>query len=173
MMRLRALLMLAAVAALYLTFDVRGDGPTPKSAPGFDLFKSLAGEWTGTGVMAGQSQDVTVNYKVTSAGNAVLETLFSGTPHEMISVIHPDGDHLSLTHYCAMGNQPHMTAVGPENNVVAFKFSGGSNIQADQDDHMHSATYTFVDRNTLHSEWTHYSKGKPVGTATLDLKRKQ
>ena len=173
MMRLRALLTLAAAGACLLAFEVRGEGPAPKNAPGFDLFKSLAGEWTGTGVMGGQSQDVTVNYKVTSAGNAVLETLFSGTPHEMISVIHPDGDHLSLTHYCAMGNQPRMIAAGPENNIIAFKFNGGSNIRPDDDDHMHSATYTFVDRNTLHSEWTHFHKGKAVGTATLDLKRKQ
>jgi hypothetical protein len=172
-MRLRALLVLAAMAAFFVTFEARGEGPVPKNAPGFNLFKGLAGEWTGTGVMGGQSQDVTVNYKVTSAGNAVLETLFSGTPHEMISVIHPDGDHLSLTHYCAMGNQPRMIAAGPENNVIAFKFNGGSNIQPDLDDHMHSATYTFVDRNTLHSEWTHYHKGKAVGTATLDLKRKR
>jgi hypothetical protein len=165
--------MLAVAGIFLLTFEAYGDGPAVKTAPGFDLFKALAGEWTGTGTMGGQSQNATVLYKVTSGGNAVLETLFSGTPHEMISVIHPDGDHISLTHYCGMGNQPHMICAGPENNVVAFKFDGGSNIEPDRDRHMHSATYTFVDPNTLHSEWTLYNEGKAVGKATLDLKRKQ
>jgi hypothetical protein len=166
-------MMLAAGGAVLLAFQAHGQEPAAKTAPGFDLFKGLAGEWVGTGTMGGKTQNAIVTYKVTSGGNAVLETLFSGTPHEMISVIHPVGNQLSLTHYCGMGNQPHMICTGPENNVVAFRFDGGSNIEPDRDRHMHSATYTFVDANTLHSEWTLYNEGKAVGTATLDLKRKQ
>ena len=46
------------------------------------------------------AHEATVTYKVTSGGSAVVETIGPGTEHEMVTVIHPDGDDLMLTHYC-------------------------------------------------------------------------
>ena len=74
----------------------------------FDQFKQLAGEWVGK--ETGKNGRVHVTYKVTSGGSAVVETILPGTDHEMVTVIHPDGDDLLLTHYCMLGNQPHMKA---------------------------------------------------------------
>ena len=80
--------------------------------PGFDRLKSLEGTWTGrSGWDEGADKgagEVTVIYKVTAAGSAVQETLFPGTPHEMVTMYHMDGADLMLTHYCAAGNQPRM-----------------------------------------------------------------
>src|SRR5437868_7105013 len=74
----------------------------------FDSLKTLAGTWEGTGMMDGKEQAVTVVYEVTSGGSILVERLMPGTPGEMISVYHRDGKTLSMTHYCALGNQPEM-----------------------------------------------------------------
>ena len=142
---------------------------------GLEQFKQLAGEWVGKEIGDGAEQPVVhVKYHVTSAGNTVVETLFPGTAHEMVTVIHPDGDDLVLTHYCALGNQPHMKAKSPaDGNAVAFKFIGATNMKSDKDMHMHDATYTFVDKDTLKTEWTHYAGGKPGGKTVFELKRKK
>src|SRR5208282_1089463 len=57
---------------------------------GFEQFKLLAGEWVGK-EKSNDGPDVHIQYKVTGAGSAVVETIFPGTEHEMVSVIHPDG----------------------------------------------------------------------------------
>jgi hypothetical protein len=44
---------------------------------------------------------VRVEYRVTGAGSAVVETLFPGTPHEMVTVYHARKGVLCMTHYCA------------------------------------------------------------------------
>src|SRR5262249_20178600 len=107
-------------------------------------------------------------------GSAVVETIFPGTEHEMVSVIHRDGPDLLLTHYCMLGNQPKMKASGKgENNKVEFKFVSATNLKSEKDKHMHDATYTFVDKDTLRSEWTHFNDGKAAGQVVFELKRKK
>ena len=57
-------------------------------------------------------------------------------------------------------------------NAVAFKFIGGGSMKSDKEPHMHNVTYTFIDKNTLKAEWSHYANGKQVGSVVLNLKRK-
>src|SRR5262249_24076165 len=91
--------------------------------------KSLAGEWKGT-TATPAGPPVAVHYQVTSGGHAVVETLFPGTDHEMMSVYYLEGGNLVLTHYCDSGNQPHMrldvAASTPESLV--FAFDGGTSF---------------------------------------------
>jgi hypothetical protein len=92
----------------------------------------------------------------------------------MVTVIHPDGDALLLTHYCMLGNQPHMKATPKAgDNKVAFEFIKATNLKSDKDMYMRSATFTFVDKDTLKTEWTHYKDGKESGKAVFELKRKK
>jgi hypothetical protein len=91
----------------------------------------------------------------------------------MVSVIHPDGNDVVLTHYCMLGNQPQMKASGsPDGNKVEFKFVRVTNAKSDKAMHMHDATFTFVDDNTLRTAWTLYNDGKAQKTEVFDLKRK-
>ena len=140
----------------------------------FDQFKQLAGDWVGTTSMDGKTGgEVHVKYKVTSAQSAVVETVFPDTDQEMVTILARDGDDIELTHYCAMGNQPRMKAPDKDaGNAVAFKFTHGGNMKSDKEMHMHNVTYTFVDKDTLKGEWTHYANGKPAGVLTFLLKRK-
>jgi hypothetical protein len=170
-------LALAAVVALAAR-SANGEGashPKPAKHAALERFKQLAGEWVGKISEGGKGgESVVVKYAVTAAGSAVVETIGPGTEHETVTVIHPDGKDLVLTHYCAIGNQPRMKAdAGGEGNQVAFHFTGGSNMKPEKDGHMHDVTFTFVDADTLRTEWSYYTGGKKMGTATFVLKRKK
>jgi hypothetical protein len=171
-----ALLLVPALAAGALAGQQKAE---PRKAAGqqsgFEAFKKLAGEWVGKGASGPvQGEEVRISYRVTSGGSAVVETEFPGTDHEMLTLIHPDGNDLLLTHYCHLGNQPQMRAPGKmDGNRIAFKFVRATNMKSDRDMHMHEVTYTFVDDDTLRAEWMLYQDGKPAGPAAFELKRKK
>ncbi len=174
-----ALLLVAVVGACALTATAADDKKEPRkdatAEARLDRFKLLAGDWVGT-IKEGSGKDgteVKVNYKVVSGGSAVVETIGPGSEHEMITVIHKDGNDLVLTHYCAIGNQPHMKAKAGDDAKVAFDFTGASNMKSDKDVHMHAVVFTFVDKDTLKAEWSHYADGKEAGKAIFELKRKK
>lgn len=135
----------------------------------FDKLKALAGDWT----MSGGDGSVAVTYRVTAGGTAVVETLFTGTPDEMVTIYTIDKGDLVLTHYCGEGNQPHMKALrGGDANAIDFKFDGGGNIKSPKDAHMHEATFAFKDADHVTSTWHFYRDGKPGEKAEFNLARK-
>ncbi len=144
------------------------------AAAELEKLKSLAGTWTGKAVhVSGPAQDTTVTWRVTGGGSAVVETVFPGTPHEMTTVYHLDGDALVLTHYCAAGNQPTMRALpSGDPSVIAFDFVRGSNMKPG-DMHMHSARLRLAGPDRLETEWVSWSGGKPAGTARFSLARQR
>lgn len=150
------------------------DKPAVNASAGLERFKQLAGDWVGKGKHGDEEHEAKVNYKVTSGGSTVVETIDPGGDHEMITVIHPDGDALLLTHYCMIGNQPQMKAQPKAGeNKVAFEFVKATNLKSDRDMHMRNVTFTFVDKDTLVTEWTNYDQGKEAGKAIFTLKRKK
>jgi hypothetical protein len=172
-MTVRAALPVLVLFALATAPLVGQDKKPSGKHPGFEQFKRLAGEWVGKGP-GKDGHEVHILYRVTAGGSAVVETLFPGTDHEMVSVIHPDGADLLLTHYCHLGNQPQMKAsAGGDGSKVEFKFVRATNLRSPNDKHMHEATYTFVDRDTLKSEWTLYNEGKAAGQVAFVLKRQK
>ena len=153
-----------------------GSPKAPADAPqsALEAFKKLSGDWVGKGTAGPGGDAPRVNFRVTAGGSAVVETELPGTDQEMITVIHPDGDDLVLTHYCHLGNQPQMRAPGKmDGNRVAFKFVRVSNASAEKDPHMHAVTYTFNDDGTLTADWTFYQNNKPAGNVAFELKRKK
>src|SRR3989304_768334 len=74
--------------------------------------------------------------KSTDGGSAILETLFPGTPHEMVSVYYDDGGKLGMTHYCMLGNQPQMTLKKADGNRIDLVFVSGGNIDPKQSPNM-------------------------------------
>ncbi|MFC2171882.1 hypothetical protein ACFLU6_04540 [Acidobacteriota bacterium] len=145
-------------------------GCCTKSA--FSNLKALAGQWKAK-VDGNDKETTSINYAVTANGSAVIETLFPGTPHEMITVYHMNGGELMLTHYCAEGNQPRMKLDGakstPDNLI--FVFDGGTNLNADKDTYMHATRIKFVGKDKVNSEWDYYEGGKQKGTYSFSLVR--
>jgi hypothetical protein len=122
----------------------------------------------------GKKGAVAVTYRVTAAGNTVIETFPVGRSEEMVTVYHKDGDDIVLTHYCASGNQPRMRARAVTGNVLSFEFDGGTNIDPAVTSHMHSAQIEFVSADEATAAWNNWSKGKPdEHRARFRITRKQ
>src|SRR5262249_35644670 len=169
-----AVSLLMILSAFTLAIHAQDTKKGSEKATAFDRFKELNGEWVGKGKHGDMEHDARIVYKVTSGGSAVVETIDPGGEHEMVTVIHPDGDALLLTHYCMSGNQPHMKAMPKSgDNTVAFEFVKATNMKSDKDMHMRSVTFTFLDKDTLRTEWTNYMDGKEAGKAIFNLKRKK
>jgi hypothetical protein len=143
----------------------------PKAA--FAQLKKLAGEWKG-GLGKLDGPPGTVIYRVTANGNTVMETLFPGTDHEMISMYHLDGDELVLTHYCAVGNQPRMKLNRDKSTAteLVFDFNGGGNLDPAKDGHIHCGRIRLPGAERLEADWIFYAAGKPAATNSFFLARK-
>src|SRR5579863_7305270 len=76
----------------------------------FQQMKQLVGTWKGTKIGGAKDEPdtVEVDYKLTAGGSTLQETLVPGTPHEMVTMYHDENGKLTMTHYCMMGNTPHM-----------------------------------------------------------------
>jgi hypothetical protein len=147
----------------------------PAASPGaasLDRLKALAGEW----VAAEDSEmvkkgDLVSRYVVSAGGSAVVETVFPGSQHEMVTVYHLDGSDLVLTHYCMEGNQPRMRAKATGSRLD-FAFDGGTNIDPKQTRHMNSAWLDVVGPDEIRNQWTEIEAGKTVFVAKSHLVRK-
>jgi len=157
------------VLTLFITLASRADGDAKmsKAQPALDKLKKLAGEWVYAG--GEHKGDLAARYTVSSGGSVVIENLFPGTNHEMVTVYHLDGDKLMMTHYCAVGNQPQMHAE-PATDKLVFTCTGGSNM-TESDNHMHAMTLTFIDDDHFREEWTF--KGEQMGTKPFEFERKR
>ncbi len=166
---------MAGVYLLFLGLSLAYGGDSP-SAPysgskGFERMKELTGVWEGTSNMPKEGEKVRVEYRVSSGGSSIVETLFPGTPHEMVSVYFDNKGQLTMTHYCALRNQPRMKLQNADSPTLNFMFAGGTNINSKKDAHMHSLTITLVDKNHIVQKWTLFENGKEKETSVFELSR--
>src|SRR5262249_18003832 len=134
--RLAALALAATLGACASASVTHAKSPEADAA--FARIVALQGDWANADAPDGAGGPVAANYRVTSGGSAVIETLFPGQPQEMVTVYYEDGGKVALTHYCMLANQPHMRAAGLQGNVLAFEYTGGDGIDVAHDMHMHS-----------------------------------
>ncbi|MGI9554113.1 MAG: hypothetical protein ACR2NC_04240 [Thermodesulfobacteriota bacterium] len=145
---------------------------TPYSGtPEFERMKNLVGTWKGTMKMGEQEQEITVIYSTSSAGSVIIEKSFPGSPQEMVSVYYDKDGKLTMTHFCALKNQPQMTIADSKENRIDLAFSGGSNIDLEKDMYMHSLSIDFEDNNTIVHNWTQYDGGKEKSVSSYKLSR--
>ena len=141
-----------------------------RSARMFERLKDLEGTWVSSGADAAM-EGAELRYRVTSGGSAVIETIFPGAQHEMVSVYTLDNGRLVMTHYCAMGNQPFMVArTDTDEDTIHFVCERAGNTGSHADPHMHEGVFTLGD-GTLHAEWTMFKDLDRRGTVVIDLVR--
>lgn len=151
-------------------FDHTGGASAAATNAHFDRLKSLAGNWTGTNK---HGKPVKVTYSVVSSGTAVMEKLDMPEGGNMVTMYHPDGEQLMVTHYCSIGNQPRLVEVPRQgDNDLAFSFFDvTNNPNAPGHGHMRGLKFHFQDKNHFTQEWTFgWSDGRQE-SETLSLHR--
>lgn len=167
------ILLTAALGCLLTTASLAAATATATNArAAFERLKGLAGDWHGTVGDREKGEAGMVNYRVIANGSAVAETILAGTPHEMITVYHLDGDQLVLTHYCAAGNQPKLALTRKSTaDTLDFDFVSATNMKSRKDMHMHSLRIRFEGANALVTEWDGFKDGRKTDTTKFFLKR--
>lgn len=146
-------------------------GPVSHSAD-FETMKALVGTWEGSGDMGKGVETFKVTYELTSAGSAILERTFAGSPHEMVTVYHDSGGKLAMTHYCSLGNQPRMEVKKSGTHALDFVLAEKNNgLSSVKETHMHALTITFDGKDAITQQWTLYDKGEKKSGVVLSLKR--
>ena len=125
--------------------------------PCLACIKKLEGSWYEADENGDATEVKMSEYRVTAGGSVVIETLFPGQDHEMVSMYYMEGEDLMLTHYCVLGNHPKLKAsIDAESGQVVFSCSGaGENFASCQDTpHMHEGRITPVDEDHYTANWT-------------------
>jgi hypothetical protein len=170
---------LLLIAAVCLSFSGLSGVHSGESAPApytgsaeFERMKQLAGLWEGTSNMGKEGGKVSVEYRLTAGGSALVETLFPGSGEEMVSVYCDQKGTLSMPHYCMLRNQPHMALRKADSRTIELVFARKGNvIDPAKEKHMHAVSFTFTDKNHITQKWTMWEKGKDTGDVTLLLTR--
>ena len=172
---IRSILFPSVMSLAFLAFAALAQPRTtpPSAQAAFDKIKTLAGEWRGTIGERGKGEETTVAYRLIAGGSALAETLFPGTPHEMITVYHRDGDKLLVTHYCAAGNQPTLALTKKSTaDTLDFYFIRATNMKSKKESHMHSLRIRFEGADAIVTEWDGYKEGRKTETTKFFLARK-
>ena len=138
----------------------------------FEKMKALVGAWEGKGDMGKGMEALKVTYELTSAGNAILERFAAGQPHEMVTVYHDHNGKLAMTHYCSLGNQPHMVLTNPGETVMKFVLSEKDpGLASPNETHMHALAITIEGKDSISHTWTLYDKGVKKSDVSVKLAR--
>ena len=139
---------------------------------GFEKMKELVGVWEGKTDMGKGPEVIKATYELTSAGNAIIERLFVGHPHEMITMYYDFGGKLNMTHYCSLGNQPHMELTKSAGDSLTFVLSKKNpNLASLKEAHMHMLNIKISDRDHISNTWTLYEKGRKKSDVVVNLVR--
>jgi len=138
----------------------------------FDRMKELVGVWEGKTDMGKGMETLRVTYELTSAGNAIVERFDAGKAHEMVTVYHDYGGKLAMTHYCSLGNQPHMELSNPGTANLMFILSDKMpGLVSMNEMHMHALTIAVDGKDSITQTWTLYDKGAKKSEVVVKLSR--
>lgn len=153
--------LLLIVPILTFAADARTSAPvTSPDAVAFARLKSLAGEWEADSSMG----RIHARYEVASRGNLLLEHMSVAGKHgDMVTAYYLEDGKLVLTHYCEMGNEPHMAArrIDTVTGEIQFDFAGAANLASPNAPHMHTAVIRLVDADHFSSNWTMFEHAQP------------
>jgi len=138
----------------------------------FERMKGLVGVWEGKADMGKGIEQLKITYELTSAGNAIVERFAAGKPHEMVTVYHDYNGQLTMTHYCSLGNQPHMELRNPGENAMTFVLSEKTTGLASLNEmHMHALTIAMDGKDSITHTWSLYDKGAKKSEVVVKLAR--
>jgi hypothetical protein len=160
-----------AMAVLVAGMFALNAGSETKTVNGFDRLKTLVGEWD---VTAPGEKPFVSSFRLVSNDTALEETFQNEKDRQMVTLYSADGDRVALTHYCSIGNQPHMetSALSSGANEFAFAFVSATNLASADDMHMHQMTLEIKDAQHFTETWTMQVNGKEQ-TRTFHFTRRK
>jgi hypothetical protein len=166
-----AIALVASAFLVSISFAGSAMAPMTKTIPDFEKMKSLVGEWQGK---SPDGNTAKIAYTLVSDNSALMEKLAMGGESEMVTMYHPDGDHLMMTHYCSAHNQPRMRSqkVSMETKNIIFDLVDVTNLSTPDAGHMKKLVLSFVDQDHLTQEWTWTEKGKE-NSVVIQFERKK
>ena len=150
-----------------------GDHPVVGPPAAQQPVAKLVGTRQGTARMGDKTVPVTFVYESTAGGSAVVEHLFPGTPHEMMSVYTAEGDGVAMTHYCAMGNHPKMVLKKSDAHGLSFEMVKTDGLRSASEPHMHAMSVSWTDADHIREVWTSFEKGQAKEDKVFELARKK
>lgn len=141
--------------------------PHPAAPPGapeqraLDRLRALRGAWVG--YLDGPDPALEMTIEPISGGTAVLATQRFPSGSTMLTVYHPDGDQLMLTHYCSSRTQPRMrTRTLPEaEGPLQFDALDSTNVFQATDAYMRTLRLEVPDPDHFTEVWNQDSEGRP------------
>ena len=128
---------------------------------------ALQGRW----VMHAPEGDAFTEFQVTANGTAVRETMFPGTPHEMTNMYVLDGNVLEMTHYCAGGNQPRMSADALVDGRLEFRPVTVGDLKSADEPYMGAMTLVLIDADHIEQRWVAYNQTSDEHSPVFTLER--
>jgi hypothetical protein len=134
----------------------------------FAPVRALEGRWEGQDP---EGNKLTVEFKLTSGGSAVREEMFPASEHEMTNMYTLDGNRLRMTHYCAMGNQPHLIGSMRQAGRIEFETEVVSDLKKADEPYMGWMTLVLVDADHIEEHWRALTSGKVDHETVFKLAR--
>lgn len=150
---------------------LRADRPSEAAAnQAFERLKALEGFWLMCDDEGKVTEEVGSVYHVTAGGAAVMETMFPGQPHEMLTVYFVEEGTLHMTHYCMLGNRPELDATRIDGTTIDWACGEGS-VCCGSEQHMHAATFDLSGQNRITTTWRGDAEGEDKHEVTFILQR--
>jgi hypothetical protein len=166
---------LLLVSGAVLADDRGSHGPPPSTDARLEFLKSLTGTWVADSGPGEMPDGSLWEFRVTAGGHAVEEREMAGSPMEMLTVYNMDGNELVATHFCMLGNQPHMVAAKRvENDSLSFGCNGKpGNTKSHSEQHVHGWTIQREGNDKLVLTGKIVKDGKESEAPRFELTRQQ
>ena len=121
--------------------------PAVESSAAFKQVEKKLGKWEGrmTQGLTGAVIDVSYEWKLTSGGNTITETLVEDGV-EMLTTYSDDNGELVVKHYCALGTQPVFSVSSVSDTELALTLDESANdLHAEHESFVTSMKWTMQD----------------------------
>ena len=123
--------------------------PAVQSSAAFKQVKKKLGKWEGkmTQGLTGAVIDVSYEWRLTSGGNTITETLVEDGV-EMLTTYSDDNGQLVVKHYCALGTQPVFSVSSVSDTELALALDESANdLHAEHESFVTSMKWTMQNDN--------------------------
>lgn len=153
----------AAVALLAASMVTSGT-EAADGVGALDRIRALEGEWVGETWWSNdpdRRDPVTLAYRSTGHGSAVIEDFRMQGRSVMTTVYHVDGDDLRATHFCTR-NQPRLKATRFAADVIGFDFVDITNLASPDAGHVSGLELRTATPDRLEIRFTYTRAGVDV-----------